>query len=160
MSTAEITLRLVAGVVLVLLSAFFVVTEFALTRVPRFDEEEFQSSKGLRRAWEMTGQFEIYLTDRSLDRFVSILYVPALFRELEALRCGVLDWRSRVRARSPWRLAAWRLVAPSASSSTGSSARSRKRPSSKRAVPSASPRSPTPLRPSPASCTTLWTNQA
>jgi len=57
-----IILQLLGGVLLILANAFFVVTEFALTRTPQFDKEEFQEHSGLRRAWEMTGQLEIYLT--------------------------------------------------------------------------------------------------
>lgn len=62
MSTVELALRLVSGALLVLANAFFVVTEFALTRAPQFDEEEYQETAGQRRAWEMTEELEIYLT--------------------------------------------------------------------------------------------------
>lgn len=54
--------QLLGGFFLILVNAFFVVTEFALTRTPQFDKEEFQESPGLRRAWEMTNELEIYLT--------------------------------------------------------------------------------------------------
>jgi CBS domain containing-hemolysin-like protein len=62
MSAVELTVRLVAGVFLTLANAFFVTTEFALTRLPQFDEGEFQDNPGLQRAWEMTQELEIYLT--------------------------------------------------------------------------------------------------
>jgi CBS domain containing-hemolysin-like protein len=62
MPTSELIVRLVAGVLLTLANAFFVATEFALTRLPQFDESEFQDHPGLQRAWEMTQQLEIYLT--------------------------------------------------------------------------------------------------
>lgn len=62
MSTLELTVRLVAGVLLTLANGFFVATEFALTRIPQFDKEEFQASAGLRRAWKITERLEIYLT--------------------------------------------------------------------------------------------------
>lgn len=62
MGSLELTLRLVGGALLTLSNAFFVVTEFALTRTPQFEEEEFQETSGQRRAWEMTGELEIYLT--------------------------------------------------------------------------------------------------
>lgn len=62
MSTSELLVRLAAGLFLTLGNAFFVVTEFALTRVRQFEEEDFQEHPGLRRAWEMTKQLEIYLT--------------------------------------------------------------------------------------------------
>ncbi|MFB6249096.1 MAG: CNNM domain-containing protein [Salinibacter sp.] len=57
-----VTAQLLGGVVLLLGNAFFVTTEFALTRVPQFDEAEFQEHWGLRRAWAMTEELEIYLS--------------------------------------------------------------------------------------------------
>jgi CBS domain containing-hemolysin-like protein len=54
--------QLAGGLVLLLGNAFFVTTEFALTRVRQFKEEEFQAHPGLRRAWEMTEELEIYLS--------------------------------------------------------------------------------------------------
>lgn len=54
--------RLLAGLVLLLGNAFFVATEFAMTRVRQFTEAEFRGSSGLERAWEMTEELEIYLT--------------------------------------------------------------------------------------------------
>lgn len=62
MSAVEIALRIAAGVVLTLMNAFFVVTEFALTRLRQLPEEEFRDHPGLRRAWKMTEELEIYLT--------------------------------------------------------------------------------------------------
>jgi len=53
--------RLVGGVLLLAMNGFFVVTEFSLTRVRQFSESEFDSP-GLRRAWEMTEELEIYLS--------------------------------------------------------------------------------------------------
>jgi CBS domain containing-hemolysin-like protein len=61
MNTAELVLRLVAGLGLILTNGFFVAIEFALTRVRQYSESEFDTS-GLRRAWEMTDDLEIYLT--------------------------------------------------------------------------------------------------
>ncbi len=60
-STLEIALRLVAGLALILANAFFVAIEFALTRARQYPEEEFDEP-GLRRAWEMTQDLELYLT--------------------------------------------------------------------------------------------------
>ncbi|WP_158056600.1 CNNM domain-containing protein [Halorussus halophilus] len=54
--------RLVAGMVLLLGNGYFVTIEFAMTRVRQFAEEEFQGSRGLERAWEMTERLEIYLS--------------------------------------------------------------------------------------------------
>ena len=61
MPTSEIATRLLAGVVLILANGFFVAIEFALTRARQYPEEEFDKP-GLRRAWEMTQNLEIYLT--------------------------------------------------------------------------------------------------
>ncbi|MFC5973380.1 CNNM domain-containing protein [Halomarina salina] len=62
MSTLSQALGLLAGVVLLFGNAFFVVSEFAMTRVRQFDESEFQGHRGLERAWEMTEELEIYLS--------------------------------------------------------------------------------------------------
>jgi len=62
MSWIELIARLVAGVVLTGLNAFFVTTEFALTRAPQLGKDQFQDSKALRIAWKMTEELEIYLT--------------------------------------------------------------------------------------------------
>jgi CBS domain containing-hemolysin-like protein len=62
MSTLSQALGLLAGVGLLLGNAFFVVTEFAMTRVRQFDESEFTGNRGLERAWEMTEELEIYLS--------------------------------------------------------------------------------------------------
>jgi len=61
MGTAEVAIRLVAGVALILANGFFVAIEFALTRARQYSAEEFDEP-GLRRAWEMTDDLEIYLT--------------------------------------------------------------------------------------------------
>ncbi|MBB6647314.1 CNNM domain-containing protein [Halobellus ruber] len=61
MNGLEVTLRLVAGVALILANGFFVAIEFALTRVRQYPESEFDEA-GLRRGWEMTDDLEIYLT--------------------------------------------------------------------------------------------------
>lgn len=62
MSTLEIAIRIAAGIVLTLLNAFFVVTEFALTRLRQLPAAEFQDDKRLRLAWKMTERLEFYLT--------------------------------------------------------------------------------------------------
>ncbi|MFB6200910.1 MAG: CNNM domain-containing protein [Halorhabdus sp.] len=54
--------RLLAGVLLLFGNGYFVTIEFAMTRVRQFSEEAFQGSAGLRRAWEMTEELEIYLS--------------------------------------------------------------------------------------------------
>ncbi|MCD2201177.1 hemolysin family protein [Halobacterium sp. KA-4] len=63
MNTLEVTLRLVAGLGLILANGFFVAIEFALTRARQFTEEEFvDGNPSLERAWEMTNDLELYLT--------------------------------------------------------------------------------------------------
>ncbi|NIP58510.1 MAG: hypothetical protein GWM92_07525, partial [Gemmatimonadetes bacterium] len=48
MLTLEILLRLIAGAVLVAANAFFVATEFALTRLRQFSEAEIRDDPALR----------------------------------------------------------------------------------------------------------------
>jgi CBS domain containing-hemolysin-like protein len=64
MNVPEITIRLVAGIGLILTNGFFVAIEFALTRARQFTESEFvgDGHPALERAWEMTQNLEIYLT--------------------------------------------------------------------------------------------------
>jgi len=63
MNSAEVTIRLVSGVALILTNGFFVAIEFALTRARQYSEAEFVGDdSGLRRAWEMTQDLELYLT--------------------------------------------------------------------------------------------------
>jgi CBS domain containing-hemolysin-like protein len=63
MTPLELSLRLVAGVALILTNGFFVAIEFALTRARQFSEGEFvDGNPSLERAWEMTQNLEIYLT--------------------------------------------------------------------------------------------------
>jgi CBS domain containing-hemolysin-like protein len=47
-----------------LINAFLVAVEFGLTRARQYPKEEFvdSGSRGLRKAWEMTEELEIYLT--------------------------------------------------------------------------------------------------
>src|SRR6056297_2575665 len=61
MESIEITARILAGVGLILINAYFVAIEFALTRTRQFPKSEFDEP-GLRRAWEMTDDLELYLT--------------------------------------------------------------------------------------------------
>jgi IMP dehydrogenase len=89
MNTAELVLRLVAGLGLILANGFFVAIEFALTRVRQYSESEFDTS-GLRRAWEMTDDLEIYLTSCQVGITASSIAVgivaePALAALFEPL---------------------------------------------------------------------------
>ncbi|AFK19888.1 HlyC/CorC family transporter [Haloferax mediterranei ATCC 33500] len=61
MNGIELSSRLLVGLLLILVNGFFVAIEFALTRVRQYPEAEFDKP-GLRRAWEMTNDLEIYLT--------------------------------------------------------------------------------------------------
>jgi CBS domain containing-hemolysin-like protein len=88
MPALELSIRLVAGVFLTLANAFFVGTEFALTRLPQFDESEFRGDSGLERAWAMTQELEIYLTGCQLGITTSsillgIVAEPAVTAVLE-----------------------------------------------------------------------------
>ena len=58
----ETAVRLVGGLLLLFANGFFVVSEFAMTRVPQFDQSEFEGSRGLELAWEMTERLELYLS--------------------------------------------------------------------------------------------------
>lgn len=58
----DIIIRLLAGVALVAANAYFVATEFALTRVRQHPKSDFEGHPSLRRAWEMTERLEIHLT--------------------------------------------------------------------------------------------------
>jgi CBS domain containing-hemolysin-like protein len=64
MNGIELSLRLLAGIALILANGFFVAIEFALTRARQFTESEFlqDGTRGLERAWEMTQDLELYLT--------------------------------------------------------------------------------------------------
>ncbi|RLM63196.1 HlyC/CorC family transporter [Halorubrum sp. Atlit-8R] len=61
MPATEVALRVAAGVLLILINAYFVAIEFGLTRLRQYPESEMDTP-GLRRAWEMTDDLEFYLT--------------------------------------------------------------------------------------------------
>ena len=89
MTPLEVGIRLVAGVALILANGFFVAIEFALTRVRQFSESEFDRP-GLRRAWAMTDELEIYLTSCQVGITASSIAVgvvaePALSALFEPL---------------------------------------------------------------------------
>jgi CBS domain containing-hemolysin-like protein len=94
MALAEIGLRLVAGVVLILANGFFVAIEFALTRARQFTESEFLDGDArLERAWEMTQELEVYLTTCQVGITASSIAVgivaePALAELFEPLFAG------------------------------------------------------------------------
>jgi IMP dehydrogenase len=87
-----IAVRLVAGLALILANAFFVAIEFALTRARQYTAEEFDEP-GLRRAWGMTDDLEIYLTSCQVGITASSIAVgivaePALAAIFEPLFAG------------------------------------------------------------------------
>jgi CBS domain containing-hemolysin-like protein len=94
MNPAEIGIRLVAGVGLILANGFFVAIEFALTRARQFTEEEFvDGDSRLERAWEMTNELELYLTTCQVGITASSIAVgivaePALAAIFEPLFAG------------------------------------------------------------------------
>ena len=61
MEPLEIGLRILGGLILIGVNAYFVAIEFALTRVRQYPESEFDTP-GLELAWEMTNDLEFYLT--------------------------------------------------------------------------------------------------
>lgn len=82
--------RLIGGVILLLGNGYFVTIEFAMTRVRQFSKEQFQGSSGLRRAWEMTEELEIYLSGCQLGITIcsvglGVVAEPALAIVLEPL---------------------------------------------------------------------------
>jgi CBS domain containing-hemolysin-like protein len=94
MTPLEISLRLVAGVLLILANGFFVAIEFALTRARQFTEDEFiDGDSRLERAWEMTQDLELYLTTCQVGITASSIAVgivaePALAALFEPLFGG------------------------------------------------------------------------
>jgi CBS domain containing-hemolysin-like protein len=94
MNPAEIGVRLIAGVLLILTNGFFVAIEFALTRARQFTENEFvDGDSRLERAWEMTQDLELYLTTCQVGITASSIAVgivaePALAALFEPLFAG------------------------------------------------------------------------
>mgnify|MGYP003856840317 CR=1 FL=1 len=95
MNALELWIRLVAGLGLILTNGFFVAIEFALTRARQFSEAEFvgDGHPALERAWEMTGNLELYLTTCQVGITASSIAVgivaePALAHIFEPLFAG------------------------------------------------------------------------
>jgi CBS domain containing-hemolysin-like protein len=90
----EIGGRLLAGVALILANGFFVAIEFALTRVRQYPESAFDEP-GLRRAWAMTEDLEVYLTScqvgiSATSIAVGIVAEPALATLIEPVFANTL----------------------------------------------------------------------
>ncbi len=79
MSTLEIVIRFIAGIGLLGANAFFVMTEFAMTRIRQYPEEEMKGDPGLERAWEMTNELEIYLTSCQVGITVTSILLGVVF---------------------------------------------------------------------------------
>lgn len=79
MSGLEITIRIVAGLVLLGLNGLFVGTEFALTRLRQFDREDLGDRRTLNLAWDMTGQLEIYLTSCQVGITLTSILLGVVF---------------------------------------------------------------------------------
>jgi CBS domain containing-hemolysin-like protein len=94
MTPLELSLRLLAGVALILTNGFFVAIEFALTRARQFEKSEFIGDRpSLERAWAMTQNLEIYLTTCQVGITASSIAVgivaePALAAVFEPLFVG------------------------------------------------------------------------
>jgi CBS domain containing-hemolysin-like protein len=94
MNATETSLRLIAGVLLILSNGFFVAIEFALTRARQFTEGEFvDGDSRLERAWSMTQDLELYLTTCQVGITASSIAVgivaePALAALFEPLFAG------------------------------------------------------------------------
>lgn len=86
----EQTIRLISGVILLLLNAFFVASEFALTRLRQYNQEDLENNSGLNRAWEMTKTLEIYLTSCQIgitttSILLGIVAEPAVTQLIQSL---------------------------------------------------------------------------
>ncbi|MDS0299004.1 hemolysin family protein [Halogeometricum sp. S1BR25-6] len=96
MNATVISLRLLAGVALILTNGFFVAIEFALTRARQFTEDEFVGDDSrLERAWSMTQDLELYLTTCQVGITASSIAVgivaePALAALFEPLFGGTV----------------------------------------------------------------------
>ncbi|MFB6312054.1 MAG: hemolysin family protein [Salinirussus sp.] len=95
MNPVELSIRLVAGVLLILSNGFFVAIEFALTRARQYDRAEFvgDGHPALERAWAMTNDLEVYLTTCQVGITASSIAVgivaePALAAIFEPLFAG------------------------------------------------------------------------
>ncbi len=86
----ELYLRLIGGIILLLLNAFYVATEFALTRLRQYDRNELEDKVGLNRAWKMTETLEIYLTSCQIgitttSILLGVIAEPAVTELIELL---------------------------------------------------------------------------
>jgi len=98
--TSEIVVRLLAGVVLLGLNAFFVASEFALTRLRQYPKDEIVDGPAMERAWKMTETLEMYLTGcqigiTSTSIILGVVSEPAVTVLFEMLIGGMeIGWIS------------------------------------------------------------------
>ncbi|MDX1673125.1 MAG: hemolysin family protein [Balneolaceae bacterium] len=96
----EIALRLIAGFILLGLNAFFVASEFALTRLRQYSRDEVVDSPAMERAWKMTETLELYLTGcqigiTSTSIILGVVAEPAVTALFEMVLGGLeLGWIS------------------------------------------------------------------
>ncbi len=90
MGAFEIALRLVGGIFLTGMNAFFVVTEFALTRLPQLDPAD--DPPGMQRARRITEELEIYLTGCQLGITMSSILLGVV---ADKYQCGTAEDRER-----------------------------------------------------------------
>lgn len=88
MDTLEIIIRFISGILLILINALFVLTEFGLTRLRQFDREEIEDNDALNMGWKMTEELEIYLTSCQLgisatSVILGVVFEPAVTVLLE-----------------------------------------------------------------------------
>lgn len=86
----ELSVRLTGGIILLLLNAFYVAAEFALTRLRQYNREELEDHAGLNKAWEMTETLEIYLTSCQIgitttSILLGVIAEPAVTELIELL---------------------------------------------------------------------------
>lgn len=86
-------IRLVAGMALISSNAFFVASEFALTRLRQLPESEFQEDPSLRRAWDMTRELEIYLTGCQVGITISSILLGVVAEPaVTAVLSPLVEW--------------------------------------------------------------------
>lgn len=79
MSIVELTTRLLCGLFLLAANGIFVMTEFALTRLRQFDQEEMKDDSYLQLGWEMTRELEIYLTACQVGITIASILLGVVF---------------------------------------------------------------------------------
>lgn len=79
MGLLELISRLVSGLFLLLANGVFVTTEFAMTRLRQFDQEDLGDDGSLDLAWRMTEELEIYLTACQVGITITSILLGVVF---------------------------------------------------------------------------------